>query len=146
MSIIAEVKELPADPSDLRKFSWTVGIAFVLLWAVLAYVFPWVFGAKVRDLPLLWQIGVVLAVVGTLLPIVVKPIYYAWMTMAVALGFVMTRVLLTIFFFLVLTPVGLVFRLIGRDALHRKLDRDAPSYWIEKEYPIKDRSRYEKFF
>ena len=86
------------------------------------------------------------AILGSLAPVVVKPLFYAWMTMALALGFVMTRVLLTIFFFLVLTPVALIFRLIGRDALHRKLDRDAPSYWIKKQYLIEDRSRFEKFF
>lgn len=145
MSILQEVRELPAGPSDLRKFSLTVGTAFVVLWAVLAWVFPYLF-EKGRDLPLLWQIGVALAVVGTLLPALVKPLYYAWMTFALAIGYVMTRLLLTIFFFLVLTPVALVFRLIGRDALHRKLDRSAESYWIDKVHLIADRSRYEKFF
>ena len=145
MSILQEVKELPAAPADLRKFSWTVGGAFVVLWALLATVFPYLLD-KGRDLPILWQIGVALAVVGTLLPTLVKPVYYAWMTLALVLGYVMTRVILTIFFFVVLTPVALVFRLIGRDALHRKLDREAESYWIEKEHLIPDRSRYEKFF
>ena len=145
MSILQEVKELPSSPRDLRKFSITVGIAFVILWAIFAYAIPYLFG-KGGSLPILWQIGVGLAVVGTILPAVVKPLFYAWMTMALALGYVMTRVLLTIFFFLVLTPVALVFRIIGRDALHRKLDRDAHSYWIEKEYLIEDRSRFEKFF
>ncbi len=145
MSILQEVRELPTEPRDLRKFSLTVGAAFVVLWAVFAYALPYLFG-KGKDLAVLWQIGVVLAVVGTLLPAVVKPIYYAWMTMALALGFVMTRVLLTIFFFLVMTPVALVFKLIGKDPLHRKLDREAESYWIEKQYLIEDRSRFEKFF
>ena len=145
MSILQEIRELPAGPRDLRKFSLTVGAAFVALWALLAFVFPYLF-ERGRDLPLLWQIGVALAAVGALLPALVKPLYYAWMTMALALGYVMTRVLLTIFFFLVLTPVALVFRLIGRDALHRKLDPSAESYWIDKVHPIADRTRYEKFF
>ncbi len=145
MSIRQEFKELPAEPRDVRKFAITVGIAFVVLWAVFAFVFPYLFD-KGRDLPILWQIGVALAVVGTLVPAVVKPLYFAWMAMALALGFVMTRVLLTIFFFLVMTPVALVFRLIGRDPLHRKLDRAAESYWIEKHYLIEDRTRFEKFF
>ena len=143
--VLHEVRELPAEPRDLRKFSVTVGIAFVLLWAVFAYALPYLIG-RGGDLALLWQIGVALAVVGSILPAVVKPLFYAWMTMALVLGYVMTRVLLTIFFFLVLTPVGLVFKLIGRDALARKLDRDGESYWIRKEYLIDDRSRFEKFF
>lgn len=145
MSIFQEVKALPAGTQDLRKFGWTMGIALPALWAILAYAFPYLWG-RGHDAPILWQIGLGFAVVGTLVPLVLKPIYFAWMTFALALGFVMTRVLLTVFFFLVLTPVALVFRLIGRDALHRKLDPEAASYWIEKEYLIQDRSRYEKFF
>jgi len=145
MSFLQEIKELPAASRDLRKFSVTVGVAFVVLWAVFAFVVPYLAG-KGGSQPLLWQIGVALAVVGTLAPIVVKPLYYAWMTMALALGFVMTRVLLTIFFFLVLTPVALIFRLLRRDPLNRKLDRAAESYWIPKPYLIADRSRFEKFF
>ena len=145
MSILQEIRELPAGSRDVRKFSLTVGAAFVVLWALLAFVFPYLFD-KGRNLPILWQIGVALAVLGSLLPAVVKPLYYAWMSMAVVLGYVMTRVILTIFFFLVLTPVALVFRLIGRDALHRKIDRDAASYWIRKEYLIEDKTRFEKFF
>ncbi len=145
MSILQEIKELPSGSRDLRKFSVTVGSAFVVLWAVFAFVIPYLFG-KGGDYPLLWQIGVALAVVGVLVPPVVRPLYYAWMTMALALGYVMTRVVLTLFFFLILTPVAVIFRLIGRDALHRKLDRDAQSYWIPKQYLIADRSRFEKFF
>jgi multisubunit Na+/H+ antiporter MnhG subunit len=68
------------------------------------------------------------------------------MAMAIVLGRFMTRLLLTVFFFLVITPVGLIFRLMGRDALHRKLDRQAATYWIPKEYPIQDRTRYENYF
>ena len=105
MSILQELKALPAETRDLRKFSITVGIAFVLLWAIFAFVVPYLFG-KGGDLPLLWQIGVALAVIGTIAPPVVKPLFYAWMGMALALGYVMTRVLLTIFFFVVLTPVA----------------------------------------
>ena len=145
MSIFQEVRELPSGTHDLRKFGWTMAVACVVLWAALAHAFPYLLG-RGRNLPILWQIGLGFAAVGTLLPIVLKPVYYAWMTLAVCLGFVMTRVILTIFFFLVLTPVSVLFRLIGRDALHRKIDRQAETYWIDKEYLIKDRSRYEKFF
>ncbi len=139
MSIAQEVRELESSPKELRKFSWVVGGVFALIAAV-----AWYNGKTWYPVPL-W-IGVPLLVVGTVVPRAVKPLYYAWMSMAIVLGFVMTRIILTIFFFLVLTPVGLVFRLLGRDLLHREIDRQAPTYWLEKEYLIPDRSRYEKFF
>lgn len=139
MSIRQEIKELKSSPVELRKFSWTVGIAFLLIAAFLWW-------KQLAAWPVLAAIGGGLIVLGTIFPPLVRPFFYAWMSFAVVLGFVMTRVLLTIFFFLVLTPVGLFFRLIGRDALHRKIDRGAATYWIPKEYLIRDRSRLEKFF
>ncbi len=139
MSIAEEIRALSTEKSDLRKFSWLVGGILLL-----AGLFLWYRG--VSWYPALLWIGGPLVAVGTAVPLAVKPFYYAWMSLAVVLGFVMTRVILTLFFFLVLTPVGLFFRLVGRDPLHRKPDPDASSYWIEKEYPIADRSRYEKFF
>ncbi len=144
-TILDEIRGLDPGKKDLRSFAWVVGGAFVVFWAVFAWVLPTLLD-KGGNYPLLAAIGVVLALVGTVAPMILKPLYYGWMSLAFTLGFVMTRVILTIFFFLVLTPVGLVMKLIGRDALERKLDPGAESYWIDKEYPIPDRSRYEKFF
>ena len=139
MSIKQEFNELKSGTRELRQFGWLVGGIFLLIGGV-----AWYFDKGWFEIPL-W-IGGPLVVLGTILPIVLKPFYFAWMGLAVVMGFVMTRVLLTIFFFLVLMPVGLFFKLIRRDALHRKLDKDAATYWIDKEYLIDDRTRFEKFF
>ena len=139
MSIAQEIRELKSGKAELRNFGWVVGGVFLAIGA-----FVWYRGGGWYPVPL-W-IGGPLVVVGTIVPIALKPFYYAWMALAVVLGFVMTRVLLTLFYFLILTPVGLVFRIRGKDLLDRKLDREAPTYWKEKHYPIADRSRYEKFF
>ena len=144
-TILDEIRALAPGRKDLRSFAWVVGGAFVVLWAVLAYLLPALID-KGGSHPALAAIGVALALVGTVAPKILKPLYYGWMSLALTLGFVMTRVLLTIFFFLVLTPVGLVMKLLGRDPLERKLDPEGASYWIDKEYLISDRSRYEKFF
>jgi len=141
MSIVQEIRELRPDRRELRKFSWVVGGILLLLAAVLWYRDP----AR-GTAPVLAWIGAPLIALGIVVPAVLKPLYYAWMSLAVVLGFVMTRVLLTVFFFVVLTPFGLVIRLLGRDLLHRRLDRQAATYWLDKEYPIRDRTRFEKFF
>ncbi len=145
MSIQEEISLIKTGVEELRSFGQVVGGVFLLLWLVLWGPLPYFFG-KGGSFPVLLGIGGVLVALGTLAPKVLKPVYIAWMSLAVVLGFFMTRVVLTLFFFLVLTPVGLFFRLIGRDALNRKIDRQAKTYWIEKEYPIADRSRYENFF
>ncbi len=139
MSIREEIKALPRTAQDYRKFGWVVGGVFAAIGAFAWYRDAswgtWVFGA-----------GAALVALGTVAPKLLQPFYVAWMSMAVVMGFVMTRVILTLFFFIALFPVGLVMRLIGRDALHRKIDRNATTYWIPKKYLIADRSRLEKYF
>jgi hypothetical protein len=69
-----------------------------------------------------------------------------WMRLAEAMGFVMTRVLLGAFFFLILTPIGLILRLVGRDALSTSFRDGKPSYWIDKPVIEPSLDRYEKQF
>lgn len=147
MSIRQELQELSKSNEAVRKFGWSVGGAFLLIWLI--FIGPIHYFneyAKGGHYPVLMWIGITLIVLGTILPVLLRPIYIAWMAFAFTMGFFMTRVILTVFYYVVLTPVGLFFRLIGRDVLERKPDRQATTYWIDKEYPITDRSRYENFF
>lgn len=147
MSIKNELALIKTRTEDVRSFGWVVGGAFLALWLI--FIGPVHFfsqQAKGGHYPVLMWIGLALVVLGTILPVLLRPLYLLWMMIAVSLGFVMTRVILTIFYYLVLTPVGLFRRLLGHDSLHRKIDRDAGTYWIEKKYPITDRSRFENFF
>ena len=148
MSIKQEFQYIKTSTSDVRSFGWMVGGVFLALWLVFIgpvhYFSDYVKGGHH---PILMWIGVVLVVLGTILPVVLRPIYLLWMGIAVTLGWVMTRVILTIFYFVVLTPVGLIFKILGKDLLDRAVDRTGrETYWIEKTYPIEDRSRYENFF
>lgn len=139
MSIKKELAALPMDAAALRKFGVTVGLVFAAIGA-----FFWYREAAWAKIPL--GVGGALVLFGLVLPKLLKPIYVAWMTLALVLGAIMTRVLLTVFFVLVLTPVGIFFKLVGRDVLHRRFDRSAKTYWQPKTYLIADRTRFEKFF
>ncbi len=77
---------------------------------------------------------------------VLKPLYSGWMAFAFALGWVNTRLLLGLFYYLVVTPIGVVLRLTGKDLLGRKIDRGAESYWIERKEEVRDMKRYERMF
>lgn len=81
---------------------------------------------------ILLSAGLLLILLGVAIPRWLKPLYVPWMALALALGFVMTRVLLTVLFFAIITPVGIVMRWTGRDPLRQKLDKSAQSYWISK--------------
>ncbi len=77
---------------------------------------------------------------------VLRPLYVGWMTFAFVLGWVNTRLLLGLFYYLVMTPVGLILRLTGKDLLDQKFDRSASSYWIQRNPEPFDAKRYERLF
>ncbi len=113
----------PKSNSELRKFGITIGIAF----AILGAIFLW------RGKPFwiyLEGAAAVFVLTGLLLPGVLRPVERVWMKGAHVLGIIMTHVILSVTFYLVITPVGLIMRLFGRDPLHRRYDRNARSYWV----------------
>ena len=77
-------------------------------------------------------------------PAFLKPVYKAWMTLGLCMGHVMSRVLLTILFYLVFAPIGIYLRLTGKDLMQRTFARDEKSYW--KDHAERDKVSYEKQF
>ena len=124
--IAKDIKELKTTNRDLRKFGLLVGGVFTVLgliwWARGKPHFPWFLAP-----------GLVLLAFGLAWPWALKYVYIAWMSLAIVLSFVVSTVLLTFFFFLVITPTGLVARLVGKDFLGLKLDRQAPTYWLPRQ-------------
>ncbi|QXD16338.1 DUF4407 domain-containing protein [Rhodocaloribacter litoris] len=138
-----EIRGIEAGDRQVRAFGWLVGGVLVALALGLAWRRGWTPGA----LPVgLGVAGAVLALGGWLAPRLFRPLYRAWMGLALVLGFVMTRVVLTLVFYLVVTPIGLLLRLFGRDPLQRRRDPAASSYWIEKTYRDDTPRRLEKYF
>jgi hypothetical protein len=139
MSLREEIRSLDPKRKDLVQFGLLVGAVFLLI--------GWLLERK-EAAPAIWVLGLggTLVLLGAVLPRMLAPVYRVWMTLALGMGFVMTRVILTIFYFLLVTPFGLAMRLFGKDLLDQKLDRNAKTYWKPKEYLIADRTRFEKYF
>jgi hypothetical protein len=115
-----------ATPSDLRKFGLTVGGVLLGL-GLLFYLrhkpwWPW----------FVWP-GTTLVIFGAIFPRSLKWVYISWMTLAMLMGAVVSTILLTLLFCFVVTPIGLVARLAGKDFLSRKLEPGAASYWIVRD-------------
>ena len=94
---------------------------------------------------IVWGVGAVVAGAFFLLPALRRPVYLGSMYLALPIGFVMSHVLVGLVFFVVLTPIGLGMRLLGRDTLGRKLDPGARTYWVEHD-PHRDPRRYFRQF
>ena len=58
-----------------------------------------------------------------------------WLALGLLLNKIMQPIVLAVVFYLVVTPIGLMMRLTGKDPLRLKLDKDAKSYWLERDHP-----------
>ena len=108
-------------PAEGRKFGLLVGGAFALVGLIL-----WRRGHAAAAGTSV-ALGAVLLAGGLVVPARLGPVYRAWMSLALTISKVTTPVFMTLLYFLVLTPAGLVARLAG----HRPLGppRDSATYW-----------------
>lgn len=115
--------------SDLRKFGLLTGLLLVVFFDGLI---PWLWDFT----PPLWPvfIAVLLSVPALVYPRLLLPVYRAWMAFANVLGWINTRIILTVIFFVVFVPVGIALR-IFRDPMCRELDADIESYRISSKPP-----------
>lgn len=83
---------------------------------------------------------------GFAAPAVLRPVHKLWMGLAFVLGWFMSRLILSLVYYLVLTPIGLAMRVRGKDFLNKKIDREASTYWIKRPKPEMGKERYERLF
>ncbi len=117
---------------ELRKFGLIMGAAFILLFGLF---FPWVLNKPVPAWP--WVVAAVFILWAVIHPVSMKPVYIVWMKIGGVLGFINTRIILGVLFFLIFLPLGLVFKLLGKELIPKKFS-DAPSYRVVKDNPIKE--------
>ena len=80
-------------------------------------------------------LAVLSMLVGRLAPRCLRPVFVGLLLVTFPIGFVVSHLVMLVVFFLVLTPMALVMRLAGRDALGLRFDRQARSYWIPHPAP-----------
>ncbi len=138
--IIEEIRNIKSQKKDLRSFGLTIGIVAGLIGGLLLW--------RHKDHYLYFLIvSGIFVTLGLFLPNLLKPLQKAWMTLAVLMGWVMTRLILFVLFFLVVTPIGLLARLLNRDLLRLKIDRNScNSYWMPKRKEEVKKSDYERQF
>ena len=78
------------------------------------------------------SIAAIMGLVGVVWPKAIRPIFVVWMAVAFPIGWTVSHVLLALVFYALFAPLGLVFRLIGRDRLRRRRPRKLATYWVSK--------------
>lgn len=112
---------------ELRQFS----IALIVAAAAVGGILWWRLGPNPWSQGL-WIGGPIAGLIGLAIPIAIKPLFIALSVIAFPIGMVIGTLALVLVYYGVITPIGLVFKLIGRDPLHRKFDPEAPTYWLRR--------------
>lgn len=134
-----EFKHIKESKTDLRKFGLTVGIILAGIGALLFYF-------EKPSAIYFTIIGGLLILLGILFPQLLKLINKVWMSLAIVLGFIMTRVILTTLFYLVITPIGLIAKIFGKKFMELKYDSSAKTYWEKRSSIQKKPIDYERQF
>jgi len=90
-------------------------------------------------------LAVAIGVPGLIKPLWIRPIYVGWMVLTFPIGWTISHILLAIIYYGVFTPIGLVFKLMGRDALRLLPRPNETTYWVPKCMPVDVRSYFKSF-
>ncbi|ERT06481.1 putative sxtJ [Lyngbya aestuarii BL J] len=128
------------DKKGLREFGLTTGGIFAGLFG---FVLPLVF----RHWPppvWPWILGSILAVWALIIPGTLDPIYHGWMRVGLVLSGINTRIILGMVFYVMMTPMALIKRIFGSDAMQRELNPNLSTYRVGSQ--VRNRESMERPF
>lgn len=118
---------------ELRDFAFIIGGMTAVFFGLLL---PWIWDLVYPVWP--WIVTAIATVWGLVHPPSLKPLYWLWMKLALILGWINTRIILSIVFYVVILPFGLVMRLFGKDPMHRTFSDKMQSYRVKSNQPNTD--------
>ena len=134
-----EIKNIKSEKSDMRNFGIIVGI-------ILLVISGFLYWKEKESFQIFLAIGIILFLIAISIPAVLKPIYWIWMIFAIILGWFMTRVILSLLFYVVFTSIGLTLRFFGKQFLELRWDKSKESYWNFRTNEHLQKENYEKQF
>lgn len=108
------------------------GIVFALVFGSIA-LWPLFEGGSVRFWSL--AVGGGFLLIAFVKPVILRPLNKLWFQFGLALGKIMTPIVMSFLFLVVVTPIALIMRAFGKDSLKLKLDSKAVTYWVDRAEP-----------
>lgn len=132
----------PLDTHELRKFGLLMAGVFLLISGIMAWKGHW------TAMRVMWFIaGVVFLCPALVWPKALGPVHRNWMKLAAVLGWVNQRIILSLVYYLLFTPISWIQRLIGRDPLERKFPiPNKTSYWHDRRGKEFNRKHFQRQF
>ena len=107
------------------------GIVFFVVFLLIA-LYPLIHNEEIRIWSLI--ISLIFLILGLINSRILKPLNKLWFKFGILLGKIVSPIIMGIIFFLVVTPIGFIMRILGKDVLNLKFNENK-SYWIEKTGP-----------
>jgi hypothetical protein len=116
---------------QLQNFG-KIALAATFIISFLLYLLK---GVAIQWVLIICAFGIIIFIISKISLKLTKLIYLGMILLTMPIGWVVSFILMAAFYFLLLAPLGLFFRLIGRDPLYRKFDPTAKSYWMSRRPP-----------
>ncbi|HDS85584.1 MAG TPA: hypothetical protein ENN97_10375 [Phycisphaerales bacterium] len=117
---------LKPNEKQLRDF----GDIALCMCNIVGLLLMWAAGLPVRAFIVICLIGVAIYLLSRISVKLVRPIYCGLIVITFPIGWVISHTVMALFYYVIIGAVGLVFKLLKRDPLHRAYDPDAESYWL----------------
>jgi hypothetical protein len=136
----------PNSRREQRNFGLAIGAVLAVI-GLVHWGLEWRGAENMPPLPYAWVAsGALFALGGLVWPALLKPLYHAWMVMALAINWVVTRIVLSLIFYVVLLPTALLMRVVSKDPLDRDWDPHAGTYLQPAEPQPEDVESYKRQF
>jgi hypothetical protein len=137
MLLIAEIKQIKSDRKSVFKFAITMAAAFALIGGYCLW------RSKSFGVYSLGISGAFL-LLGFINPLLLKPLYIVWMSIATVMNFFMSRLILTVLYYLIVTPIGLCMRVFRKNEFNTCFPDKKQSHWISCRDKNYCKENYEK--
>jgi len=109
------------------------GLVFFIIFLIVS-AWPLIYGESFR----IWSAIISLAflILGLMNSRLLNPLNKLWFKFGIVLGAIVAPIVMGIIFFLIVTPVGLIMKIIGKDLLSTKYDSRKKTYWIKRNIPV----------
>jgi hypothetical protein len=134
---------------SLIEINWSPGLRQLRQFGVLCLIaiplIGWLWGASSAVLGLLVGVGGAMATTAWVRPRWLRPVFVGWMIAAAPIGMIFGELSMLLIYFGVFLPIGILFRLLRRDTLQLKMNRNQETYWQSKTEPHDLASYYRRF-
>ena len=118
---------------------------FGLLCIVLLPTITWLWGGSSSTIGVAALIGAGLGLLGVFAPGALKPVFVGLVLVSFPIGLILGELILLMIFIGVFLPMALVFRIIGRDVLQRRMSAESATFWVPRSAPSNVRRYFQQY-